>query len=136
MKKQQGIRPEDLYQLKSVAEPQLSPDGTEAVYIQTHINEEKKEYISNLFYINLNEKKPVQWTYGDHQTSSPVWAPDGNQIAFVSTRKGKPQIFVLQKGGGEAKQVTDCKNGATTPVWSACGKKLAFSIKLGKDEKV
>lgn len=129
------MRPEDLYRLKSVADPKLSPDGTEAVYIQTHIDE-KKEYISNLFYINLNDKKPVQWTYGDHKTSSPVWSPDGNQIAFVSTRTGKPQIFVLQRGGGEAKQVTDCKNGASTPVWSPCGKKLAFSIKLGRDETI
>lgn len=131
-----GIQPEDLYKLKSVADPQLSPNGTEAVYIQTHIDEKKKEYISNLFYINLDEKKTVQWTFGEHRTSSPVWSPDGSKIAFVSTRNGKPQLFVLPKTGGEAKQVTDCKHGASSPVWSPCGTKLAFSVKLGKDETV
>ncbi|MBW8349697.1 S9 family peptidase [Bacillus sp. IITD106] len=131
-----GIKPEDLYQLKSVADPQLSPDGTEVVYVETHIDEKKKDYVSNVFYINLNDKIPQQWTFGEHKTNSPVWSPDGSKLAFVSTRNGKPQIFVLSKAGGEAKQVTDCKNGATSPVWSPCGKKIAFSVKLGKDETI
>ncbi|WP_062105315.1 S9 family peptidase [Bacillus niameyensis] len=136
MNNKQGIKPEDLYELKSVADPRLSPDGKEIVYIQTHLDKEKNDYVSNLFYINLNEKKPKAWTFGDHKTNSPVWSPDGNQVAFVSTRSGKSQIYMLSKYGGEAKQLTDCKNGASNPVWSPCGKKLAFSVKLGKQETV
>lgn len=131
-----GIQPEDLYRLKSVSDPQVSPDGTEVVYVETYIDEKKKDYVSNLFYINLNEKNPQQWTFGDDKTNSPVWSADGSKIAFVSTRTGKPQIFVLAKVGGEAKQVTHCKNGATSPVWSPCGKKIAFSVKLAKNEDI
>ncbi|MEK3887433.1 S9 family peptidase [Bacillus sp. FSL K6-3431] len=131
-----GIRPEDLYELRSVVDPRLSPDGTEAVYIQTHINKGENDYISNLFYINIQEKTPVQWTFGNHKTSSPVWSPDGSMLAFISTRVGKPQIYVLQKGGGEARQVTKCKNGVSMPVWSPCGRKLAFSVEVGKGETI
>lgn len=136
MTSKQGIKPEDLYQLKSVADPQISPDGTEVVYVETRIDDKKKDYVSNLFYIKLNEKIPQQWTFGEDKTNSPTWSPDGSKIAFVSTRNGKPQIFVLSKTGGEAKQVTHCKNGATSPVWSPCGKKIAFSVKLGKNENI
>ncbi|MBS4210671.1 S9 family peptidase [Bacillus sp. FJAT-50079] len=131
-----GMIPEDLYGLKSIADPQLSPNGKEVVYIQTHINKDKNDYVSNLFYINVNDKKPVQWTFGEEKISSPVWSPDGSELAFVSTRTGKQQIFVLSKNGGEAKQVTNCLNGASTPVWSPCGQKLAFSVKLEKAETI
>ncbi|CAM4060376.1 S9 family peptidase [Lederbergia lenta] len=136
MEKKQGMKPEDLYQLKSVSEPQLSPCGMGAIYTQTHIDKKKNDYISNLFYISFDDKKPIQWTYGEDRTNSPVWSPDGSKVAFVSTRNGSPQIFILTKVGGEAKQITNCKNGATTPVWSPCGKKLAFSTKIGKAESI
>lgn len=70
MTSKQGIQPEDLYHLKSVADPQLSPDGTEVVYVETRMDEKKNDYISNLFYINLKDKTPQQWTFGEDRTSS------------------------------------------------------------------
>lgn len=136
MERKQGIKPNDLYELKTVADPQLSPNGEELVYIETHIDKETDDYISNLFYMHLDEKKPLQWTFSQGKTSSPVWSPDGNQIAFVSSRDGQSQIYIISKHGGEARQVTFSKNGATNPVWSPCGKKLAFSTKIGQDETI
>lgn len=136
MEKISGIQTEDLFELKSVVDPQLSPNGNEVVYVQTHIDKDKKDYVSNLFYIDLQEKQPRQWTYGNYRTNTPRWSPNGNELAFVSTREGKPQIFVLSKFGGEAKQLTFCKNGAKNPVWSPCGKKLAFSIVIGEKESI
>ena len=131
-----GLQPEDLYELKSVVDPRLSPDGKGTVYVETHIDKKKNEYVSNLFYISSEDKKVSQWTYGDYQTNSPRWSPNGKQLAFVSTRNGKPQIYVLPTMGGEAKQVTYCKNGATNPVWSPCGGKIAFSVTIGKNETI
>lgn len=136
MERKQGMKPEDLYELKTVADPQFSPSGEEVVYIETYIDKETDDYVSNLFYMHLDEKKPIQWTFGQGKTSSPVWSPDGNQLAFVSSRDGKPQIYILSKNGGEARQVTFSKNGATNPVWSPCGNKLAFSTKIKQDETV
>lgn len=37
-----GIQPEDLYRLKSVSNPRVSPDGTEVVYVETCIDEKKE----------------------------------------------------------------------------------------------
>ncbi|PLR78897.1 peptidase [Bacillus sp. V3-13] len=131
------ITAEDLYKLKSATDPRLAPNGRDLLYVETVMLEEKNDYSANLFYINLDEKaKPVQWTYGEHRNHSPRWSPDGSRVAFVSNRTGKNQIYILNAGGGEAKQVTFCRNGAGSPVWSPDGTKIAFSISLGKDDSV
>lgn len=51
--------------------------------------------------------------------SSPSWSPDGLQIAFVSTRTGTSQVFVVPAAGGDATQVTHEAAGAFSPTWTA-----------------
>jgi dipeptidyl aminopeptidase/acylaminoacyl peptidase len=59
---------------------------------------------------------------------SPAWSPDGEELAFVSDRAGKPQIFLLPVNGGEARQLTNLPNGVGGgPVWSPDGKAIAFT---------
>lgn len=137
MVEKRTLKPEDLYQLKSVADPQLATNGNDCVYVETMMLEKENKYASNLFYINVEKKsEPVQWTFGTHRNYSPRWSPDGKQLAFVSDRNGKGQIFVMNKEGGEARQVTNCPNGATNPVWSPDGTKIAFNTTLKKDESL
>ncbi|RJR08916.1 S9 family peptidase, partial [Candidatus Parcubacteria bacterium] len=72
--------------------------------------------------------------YGKGRATTPRWSPDGSRLAFVSTRNEKAQIYVMPVDGGEAEQVTFCKNGARGPVWSPCGTKLIFSTALESEE--
>lgn len=135
MKEKRTIKAEDLYQLKSVADPQLAANGTDCVYVETTMLEEENKYSSNLFYINVEKKKqPLQWTFGENRNHSPRWSSDGKQIAFVSDRSGKGQIYVMGIKGGEAHQLTTCPNGASNPVWSPDGTKIAFNTALKEDE--
>lgn len=134
MANKEGMKPEDLYQLKSVADPRLSPGGNEIVYVETAMDKERNDYTSHLFYLPLGQKVPVQWTFGNHRNYSPRWSPDGNKLAFISTRSGKPQLYVLDRNGGEARQLTSCKRGVSSPVWSPCSRQLAFNVKLCREE--
>lgn len=105
MTQKRTIKPEDLYQLKSVADPQLSLNGNDLAFIETRMLDEENTYSSNIFYLNTIESNmPVQWTYGKHRNHSPRWSPDGESIAFVSDRDGKSQIYVMSKAGGEARR--------------------------------
>ena len=136
MTQKNTIKPEDLYQLKSVADPQLSLNGNDLAFVETRMLDEENTYSSNIFYLNtIKGNMPVQWTYGKHRNHSPRWSPDGESIAFVSDRDGKSQIYVMSKAGGEARQLTHCANGASNPVWSPDGKKIVFnlSVKPGED---
>jgi Tol biopolymer transport system component len=57
-------------------------------------------------------------------------------LAFVSTRGGdKPQIYIIPADGGEARQLTDMRQGATDPAWSPDGKTIAFTSRANAEER-
>src|SRR5262249_28619822 len=69
-----------------------------------------------------------QLTTAQARDANPQWSPDGRQIAFLSTRRGKPQIFVIPVDGGEARPLTSMAQGvASGPAWSPNGQRIAFS---------
>jgi Tol biopolymer transport system component len=72
--------------------------------------EGKSEFISQLF-LSDNNKNTLQLTRGEKNNINPKWSPDGKEIAFVSNRNGKNNLYLLKLGGGEAEQLTDLKTG-------------------------
>lgn len=56
---------------------------------------------------------------------SPVWSPDGSQIAFVSDASGSPQISVVPRNGGAVRPLTTPRNTGSTqnlsPDWGKNG---------------
>jgi dipeptidyl aminopeptidase/acylaminoacyl peptidase len=137
LSEKRGITAEDLYQLKSVVNPQVSPDGSSVVYVQTTIDHEGDEYQSHLFFQPLAKRgEPVQWTFGKGRNHSPKWSPNGEKLAFVSSRSGKSQIYLLSLKGGEAKQVTFLPNGASNPIWSPDGEKIAFGTSMKSGQSI
>src|SRR6185436_15336141 len=80
---------------------------------------------------------PRRLTSGIRDTS-PRWAPDGKQLAFVraTEKDGKAQpaqIYLLETSGGEARPITSLPRGAGAPVWSPDGKTIAFTASTGRE---
>jgi TolB protein len=48
----------------------------------------------------------------------PTWAPDSRKLAFQSTRRGRPDIYVMDVGGSheEARRVSEGGEN-TNPAW-------------------
>ena len=48
------------------------------------------------------------------------------EIAFVSTRTGRPQVYVMRADGGDIRQITNERDGACQPDWSPDGVKVVY----------
>jgi dipeptidyl aminopeptidase/acylaminoacyl peptidase len=122
------IQPADLFRLQSIMDGRISPDGRTFCYVLSRVDEEKDEEYSALWLLDIENGRSHQLTYGNHIDSSPAWSPDGKEIAFLSTRGEKPQIYRIPVQGGEAAPVTKLKQGVGSgPTWSPDGRWLAFT---------
>ncbi len=133
---------EDLTRIKLISDPRPSPDGTRVAYVVTAMDTEEDAYRSQIWLVPAGgdgEDEPIRYT-GGRNDSAPRWSPDGRRLAFVSKRgdgteggekEAKPQVWVLDTAGGEARQVTKLKNGASDPVWSPDSARLACIARVG-----
>ncbi len=134
----------DIYRFHWVADPQISPDGSQVAYTYSGVNAKKDGYDSALFVVAAAGGEPRRLTAGPRD-NTPRWSPDGKRIAFLrgGEKEGRPlpaQIYILPMEGGEATQLTDVAKGAAGPVWSPDGRAIAFGSTTlatdgGKQEK-
>jgi dipeptidyl aminopeptidase/acylaminoacyl peptidase len=120
---------DDLMAFKRVADPQISPDGTQVVYEVTEILDVASNKKQTHLWLAATDGKtpPRQLTSSGKRDAHARWSPDGTKILFESTRGGTPQLYVLDlKAGGEAKAVTIISTGAGTGIWSPDGSHIAF----------
>jgi TolB protein len=69
---------------------------------------------------------PRRLTTTEHGAFEPAVSPDGRSIAFVSTRDGNPEIYVMAADGAAPRRLTDWRRDDIAPVWSPAGGQLAF----------
>lgn len=122
------ITAQDLCALQFVGDPQVSPDGTQAAFVVTTIDAEADEYRSRIWLVatdGAGKARPL--TSGKKADTAPRWSPDGRQLVFLSTRGGKPQLYLIDLAGGEARQLTTRDEGAGEAAWSPDGRQLAFA---------
>ncbi|MFH1853355.1 MAG: S9 family peptidase [Candidatus Neomarinimicrobiota bacterium] len=135
------IQISDLYRLKLVSDPQVSPDGRQVAYVVETMHKTDKTYYRNLYLMGADGHHPRQLTFGKRHDHTPRWSPDGQTLAFIGRRdtgaKDAPsdQIWVLPMNGGEALPLTGLKRGTVSNLlWSPDGKSLAFLFHpLGKE---
>ena len=125
------FQPDELFRFKFLQKGKISPDGKKMVYGVSRLDVEKDQEFANLWLLDLETYYIRQLTFGDWSDSQPDWSPDGKRIAFLSTRSGKAQIYVLRLEGGEAQELTDLTGIGGGPLWSPDGEKIAFTAAAG-----
>jgi TolB protein len=62
--------------------------------------------------------------------SGPVYSPDGQQVAFISDRGGRPGLWVVDLEGGTPGLVTAAEV-LDTIRWSPDGRELVYAVPGG-----
>ena len=117
---------EDLWNLKRLGPPSVSPDGNRVAVEVTTFDSEKDESQSQIWLLSTDGKMQVQLTASPGKNTGPKWSPDGQLIAFVSKRSADefPQVYVIAPSGGEARRVSDLPTPPFGLKWSGDGKTI------------
>ena len=150
-----GTKPwtsDDILALKTVSDPQLSPDGTRVAYVVSELNRDASDYQTDVWLVPSAGGEPLRLTNSTAADEFARWSPDGKRIAFLSERprpdakkddapkdastdEAKRQIWLIRADGGEAWQLSDAKGGVSAFEWSRDGASIAYLSKEPKSEE-
>src|SRR3989449_6251777 len=154
------LTPEDYYWFEFLSDPNISPNGKLVAYVVTKIDRGQNRRNSSLWMASIDGRRaPWQFTTGPQSSNSPRWSPTGEWLAFLSSRPSaeaafaattqtttpiattsqtgaapeqqRNQVYLLSMSGGEARRITNLKNGVSTFRWSPDGTRLIVVSRVG-----
>jgi len=125
---------DDLVSLHRISDPQISPDGKWVAYTVATPDKAANRTVRNIWLVAVAGGEPRQLTRSGRDMM-PRWSPDGSRLAFLSSRDGGMQIYLIALEGGEATKLTSISTGADSVMWSPDGKMLAFTSNVYPDCK-
>jgi dipeptidyl aminopeptidase/acylaminoacyl peptidase len=138
---------DDILKYRNVTEVQIALDGKRAAFVVSEADFDENLLRTNIHVVDAAGKSTIRLTSGSRRDDTPRWSPDGNWIAFLSEREGKPkkkekdenekprkQIWIISPAGGEARQLTSGNFAVSALAWSPDGARIAFVATEGPSE--
>jgi dipeptidyl aminopeptidase/acylaminoacyl peptidase len=121
-----------MIKFKRVAGTDISPDGKLVAYtIAPPVMEgDQSEFRAQVWVAATDGSWNRQFTFGEKACNNPKFSPDGQFLAFTSSRgkDGKTQVWIIRLGGGEAEVITTSKSGVGQFAWSPDTKRIAYTM--------
>ena len=127
------ITPDLVYELSGIAQPTLSPDGRELVFVQSSVDRAQMESRSQLMRMRLPDGTPEPFTGGESD-ARPRFSPDGGWVAFLRPDSdGTKQLWLIPTDGGEAQRQTTLPGGVSEFAWAPDSERLALVSDVDPD---
>jgi dipeptidyl aminopeptidase/acylaminoacyl peptidase len=126
------IAVEDIYRMLDVSEVQTSPDGNWIAYTTTAADRGRDEFVRSVWMVNWEGTQNLRLTHG-RDAYSPQWSPDGRYLAFLAAAGDDdiPQLWLLDRRGGEAFALTDVQGTLSGYRWSPDGRRVVLVMTPG-----
>lgn len=89
-----------------------SPDGQTILYVK---GENRGRF--DIYSIEVLTGLERRLTWGEGDNENPSWSPDGRFVLFMSTRRGRKELFTMLADGSEQKVLPTNNGGSYTPHW-------------------
>ncbi|HMV82247.1 MAG TPA: S9 family peptidase [Blastocatellia bacterium] len=132
----------DGQELRNAGAPAISPDGKWALYSLSVPDWKAAKRFNDIYLVSLDaglvSTRQMTFTKDKNETNA-RWSRDGKFFVFTSDREApaanpnQNQLYLMRPDGGEARKITEAKDGVGAFAFSRDGKWLAFSA--GKDEE-
>jgi Tol biopolymer transport system component/imidazolonepropionase-like amidohydrolase len=104
----------------------VSPDGRTIVF----------DLLGDLYTVPISGGNAARITTGMALNRQPRYSPDGRHLAFVSDRGGSENVWIADRNGHQARQLSklqgyDGPGAVTSPEWSPDGQTIVVSQRLG-----
>ena len=104
--------------------PVFSPDGTRIAYHVTRVGTQADVYV-----MSADGKNQTQLTTNPETDQRPSWFPDGEQIAYLSERQGRDEMWAMNLKSGRERKLFGLSQDITFPQLSPDAKQVAFNSK-------
>ncbi len=135
----------DVQEMRSAESEAVSPDGRWMLYTVSTPDWQTAKEQSDIHVVSVQEgvasSKQMTFT-NEHNETSPQWSRDGSFFVFASNRnapstaESQNQLFVLRPGGGDARRITDAKDGVKEFAFSRDGQWLVFRAGKSGEEQL
>ena len=129
--KKRLIAASDLLSVRWLSDPQITKDGSLICVTESRICADSGLEIQMILLVSSETGVEIPPPSGHPERMwAGRWSPDGQSLAFLGSRNGDVQLWLLEVTRNEIEQLTEEPHGVAGPgAWSPDGQSLAYPFR-------